>query len=96
MPSGIFSRFRLGKGGVTFGSKRKNLLGRHLNLLLNKPIIQVIMWIILSRKSAKIIPKIDEARITIQFDRKNSHHFVLFKQKKIRERADEGIGNRKR
>ena len=43
--SGIFFLFRLGKGCSTlaFGSKSKNLVGRSLNLLPDKPIIQVIM-----------------------------------------------------
>ncbi|HSW47512.1 MAG TPA: hypothetical protein VLG67_00370, partial [Candidatus Saccharimonadales bacterium] len=36
-----FSPRQGGRSALAFGSKRKNLLGRHLNLLLNKPIIQV-------------------------------------------------------
>ncbi len=41
-----FSPRQGGRSALAFGSKRKNLLGRHLNLLLNKPIIQVIIFLL--------------------------------------------------
>ncbi|HSX37777.1 MAG TPA: hypothetical protein VLE95_02990 [Chlamydiales bacterium] len=45
-----FSPRQGARPALAFGSKRKNLLGRHLNLLLNKPIIQVSNVSIVSRQ----------------------------------------------